>query len=131
MDAETTSTRYDLRLMRRTKAVASQVQVNDLVGPVSIVGGTPFCGVLIKPGVHRATKQCSTSRGSAVTIDQGRIYGGPRDYVFCVQDRVIRDVRARDGVRWAPPAIHRTGVLQPAWGERAMTAHPQPTRKQT
>jgi hypothetical protein len=34
--------------MRRAKAAASQVPVNDLIGPVSMVGGTPFYGVPIK-----------------------------------------------------------------------------------
>jgi hypothetical protein len=71
--------------MRRTKAAASQVPVNDLIGPVSIVGGTPFCGVPIKPGATygitaRDGEALDEQRkfGGRVTIDQGRIYRADR-----------------------------------------------------
>jgi hypothetical protein len=73
-DAETTSTECHLRLMRRTKTAASQVPVNDLIGPVSMVGGTPFCGVPIK---LRATYGITVRDGDALDEQRKFVTGLP------------------------------------------------------
>ena len=108
--------------LRRTKAAASQVPVNDLIGPVSIVGGTPFCGVPIKPGATygitaRDGEALDEQRkfGGRVTIDQGRIYRADRGTTLLICKTVSLGMSVpvmAFGWRRSPS---RTGFLQPAW----------------
>jgi hypothetical protein len=108
--------------MRRTKAAASKIPVNDLIGPVSNVGGTPFCGVLIKLG---ATYGITARDGEALdeqrkfggrpTIDQGRIYRADRGTTVLICKTVSLGMSAPAmafGWRRSPS---RTGFPQPAW----------------
>ena len=76
--------------MRRTEVAASQVPVNDLIGPMNIVGGTPFCGMPIKFGATygvtaRDGEALDEQRkfGGRVTVrPRSNLPGGPRDYAF-------------------------------------------------
>jgi hypothetical protein len=121
--------------LRRTKAAASQVPVTDLIGPVTIVGGTPFCGVPNKLGATygitaRDGEALDEQRkfGGRVTIDQGRIYRADRGTTLLIFKTVSLGMSAPVMAFGGSRSLSSIGFLQPAWA-RARNDGAAPTNK--